>query len=446
KNINKTNHSFMYKNFNAIRSPLWVKKAVIYQLDIKSFTENGFLGLKEKLAYLKELGINALWIMPFCEIGIEKRVGEYGDPYAVEDFYSIDSQIGTKKDFLDFVSNAHSLNFKIIMDFPINRASIDCNLTKTNPDWFTKNTDGQIYYAIPGRDYFAGFDFTNNDLKKYLIECFKYWINEFNIDGFRFDDTDMTPHDFLLQLSNDLKETKNDILLISQSYDEFHNAESFDLTYEGGFRDIFRDIIFSEKTQNDFIEYYNLQKFSFPKDSLRLRWLEEKEQGRIIEIFGEQALYPVITVFYTLDSVPMLIMGQEFSDTKWKNWTSLFNKFSLDWDNFNNNLFNHYKKILQIRNNNIAFTECGLEIIKNDNHKVISFVRFCENKVFLIIANLSNKEVKFKLSLKNINNLQITDKYTCINLLNSKKEQINLKRDNLFLRGYENKVLEIKNI
>ncbi|WP_245237675.1 alpha-amylase family glycosyl hydrolase [Paenibacillus ihuae] len=325
--ISISHPGYMYENFMALPSPEWIKKSVIYELHLRAFTDTGFRGLADKISYFKELGINTLWLMPFNEVGQERRIGTYGDPYAVKDFYSIDPAFGTKEDVLFFMRKSHENGIRVILDWVLNRASADHILTKSHPEYFTHNDQGEIYYDVPLREYFAGLEFSNRDMRQYVIEAMKYWITEFDFDGIRLDDSDITPYDFLTEIKQALQEVKSDLILISQSYDEYHHLESCDLTYNGNPRILIRQMIEGTITQQDFITIHNSYKYSFPKNALRMNWLEEKEQSRIYEYLGVEHAGPAASILLTLEGVPLVMMGQEFNENTMETWTSLFDEY-----------------------------------------------------------------------------------------------------------------------
>ncbi|WP_261301409.1 alpha-amylase family glycosyl hydrolase [Paenibacillus andongensis] len=388
--ISKEEPGYMFENFTAIPSPEWLKKSVIYELHLRGFTENGFNGLTNKIDYFKKMGINTLWLMPFNEVGLIGRLGEFGDPYAVKDFYSMDPSFGTKEDLLSFIRKAHDSGIRVIMDWVLNRTSVDHVMTGSHPEYFTRNEQGEIYYDVPNRAYFAGLDFNNREMRKYVIEAMKYWIVQFDFDGIRLDDSDITPYDFLTEIKHALQEVKTDLILISQSYDEYHHIESCDLTYDGSPRILIRDMADGTITQNDFIAIYNSHKYSFPRNALRMKWLEEKERSRASDYFGEKLAKAAASIFLTLEGVPFIMMGQEFNETTLETWTSLFDEYRLNWDQFDAEMFEHYKFLIHLRTNNPAFWKGELTFIRNSEELVLSYLRQYEGSEYLVVVNLSN--------------------------------------------------------
>ncbi len=111
---------------------LWYKDAIIYELHVKTFHDgNGdgigdFRGLIEKLDYLHELGITAIWLLPFYPSPLRD------DGYDIADYYDVNPHYGTLEDFQAFLTAAHALDLRIITELVINHTS------DQNP-WFQKS-------------------------------------------------------------------------------------------------------------------------------------------------------------------------------------------------------------------------------------------------------------------------------------------------------------------
>ena len=112
--------------------PLWYKDAIIYELHVKTFHDsNGdgigdFRGLIEKLDYLQELGVTALWLLPFYPSPLRD------DGYDIADYYDVNPNYGTLADFRAFLAAAHERGLKVIIELVINHTS------DQNP-WFQKS-------------------------------------------------------------------------------------------------------------------------------------------------------------------------------------------------------------------------------------------------------------------------------------------------------------------
>ena len=94
--------------------PLWFKEAIIYQLHIKTFCDanhdgiGDFQGLLSKLDYLKNLGITAIWLLPFYPSPLRD------DGYDISDYYAVNPSYGTLEDFKQFLNAAHDAGLRVI--------------------------------------------------------------------------------------------------------------------------------------------------------------------------------------------------------------------------------------------------------------------------------------------------------------------------------------------
>ena len=121
--------------------PLWYKDAVIYELHVKTFCDSDgdgmgdFRGLMEKLDYLQELGVTALWLLPFYPSPLRD------DGYDIADYFDVNPTFGTLDDFRAFLDAAHERNLRVITELVINHTS------DQNP-WFQKSRRAVARYGV----------------------------------------------------------------------------------------------------------------------------------------------------------------------------------------------------------------------------------------------------------------------------------------------------------
>jgi maltose alpha-D-glucosyltransferase/alpha-amylase len=171
---------------------LWYKDAIIYQLHVKAFADSNndgigdFAGLTEKLGYLQELGVTALWLLPFYP-----SPGR-DDGYDIADYGAINPDFGTMKDFRRFIIEAKRRGLRVITELVINHTSdqkyagtriIFTDTEKSNWTWDPEA--GQFYW----HRFFShqpDLNFDNPRVVSALVQVMKRWLDT-GVDGFRLD-------------------------------------------------------------------------------------------------------------------------------------------------------------------------------------------------------------------------------------------------------------------
>lgn len=176
-------------------SPKWLREGVVYEIYPRAFSQEGnFNGVTARLDALKDIGVTILWLMPIHPIGQEKKKGTVGSPYAVRDFYAINADYGTKDDLKLLVTEAHRRGMKIFIDIVANHTSWDNVMMKTL-EFYVRDANGKMLSPYDWTDV-AELNYENAKLREYMTDMLKYWIREFDLDGFRCDVAGEVPTDF----------------------------------------------------------------------------------------------------------------------------------------------------------------------------------------------------------------------------------------------------------
>ena len=131
------------------RDPVWYKDAIIYEVHVRAFHDsNGdgigdFPGLTRKLDYIRDLGVTAIWLLPFYPSPLKD------DGYDISDYYSINLIYGTLKDFKVFLQEAHRRQLRVITELVVNH-------TSDQHPWFQRSrraARGSVF-----RDYYVWAD------------------------------------------------------------------------------------------------------------------------------------------------------------------------------------------------------------------------------------------------------------------------------------------------
>ena len=119
---------------------------MLYEMNVRQLTAEGTLAAAtEQLPRLKELGIDCIWLMPIYPIGAEARKGSEGSYYSISDYCAINPQFGDFADFDTFVTAAHKLGMKVILDWVANHTSRDAKWLKDKPlDWYKRRGSSTV--------------------------------------------------------------------------------------------------------------------------------------------------------------------------------------------------------------------------------------------------------------------------------------------------------------
>lgn len=207
----------------------WWKKTVFYQIYMPSFCDGNqdgigdFVGITSKLPYLKELGVQGIWLTPFYPSP------KVDNGYDISDYRAIDPDYGTMIDFDSFLQKAHSLGIYVIVDMVLNHTSTEhvwfkeskSSINNSKRDWYiwrkpnseniTNHNDtlkqdrlpnnwrsffgekawefdeatGEYYYHSFAKEQ-ADLNWANSEMKQAMFAVLQFWLDK-GIDGFRLD-------------------------------------------------------------------------------------------------------------------------------------------------------------------------------------------------------------------------------------------------------------------
>ena len=132
--------------------------------------------------------------MPIHPIGELNRKGSLGSYYSVKDYKEINPEFGNKEDFKVLVDSIHELDMKIIIDWVANHTSFDNAWSTDHKDWYTLDSNDNLQPPL-GTDWWdvADLNYENNELRNAMTDALIYWVDEFDIDGYRCDVASWVP-------------------------------------------------------------------------------------------------------------------------------------------------------------------------------------------------------------------------------------------------------------
>ena len=164
-----------------------VEDLVIYELLVRDFTdERTFDAVIDRLDYLENLGINAIELMPVMEFE-----GNISWGYNPAFLFSVDKYYGTENKLKQLIDEAHKRGIAVILDIVLNHAFGRCPLVRLDNEglYGSPTADNVWLNQTAKHDFNVGYDFNHESdyTKSYVDRVNKFWIEQYNIDGFRFD-------------------------------------------------------------------------------------------------------------------------------------------------------------------------------------------------------------------------------------------------------------------
>jgi glycosidase len=370
----------------------WVRDGVIYQIFPRAFSSEGnFKGITAQFDRLKDLGVTILWLMPIHPIGQEKKKGTVGSPYAVRDYYGINPDYGTKDDLKQLVAEAHRRGMKVVIDIVANHTSWDSVLMK-HPDWYKHDASGKITYPYDWFDI-AALNYNNAELRRYMTDMLKYWIREFELDGFRCDVAGEVPTDFWENARAELDKIKPDIFMLAEAHKPDLEVKAFELDYSWPLHSALTEVLQGRARATELRDAWEKEFKDWPRGALHLRFSDNHDERRAIARFGEPAALAASAMIFTLDGVPLIYNGMEVGDTTESGAPALFEKLLIFWPIAERRpeFPRFYKQIIALRKSHDALRNGELKWLRNsDEARVIAYQRRSKDEEILIAINFSN--------------------------------------------------------
>lgn len=238
----------------------WPQHGITYEIFVQSFSDSDgdsigdINGMTQKLGYLQDLGVEAVWLMPIMPSPSYHK-------YDVTDYRAIHHDYGTMEDFKEFVQEAHNHNIKVVIDLIINHSS-------SEHPWFKsaiqdKNSPYRDYYVWADKDsvadqlakkevsfdsdnitqwhavngdtteeHYYGFfyggmpdlNYDNPELRAEIYDIGRFWLQEVGVDGFRLDaakhiypdDRAKDNHEFWKEFRAEMEKAKPDVYLVGE--------------------------------------------------------------------------------------------------------------------------------------------------------------------------------------------------------------------------------------
>lgn len=371
----------------------WIDNATIYELNVRQFSEKGdFNSILPHLNRIREMGIKIIWLMPIHPIGLKNRKGTLGSYYSIKDYKAINPEFGNKKDFKTLVDSIHALDMKIIIDWVPNHTAFDNQWAIDNKEWYTLDSTGNLQPPI-GTDWWdvADLNYENNEMRMAMIDALLYWVNEYNIDGYRCDVASWVPDDFWADAIDTLRTTKDVFMLAEAEGKNMHDA-GFNMTYNWSYMHVSNEIAKGNLTLSSLDSLLSIEDSVYDIHDIRMYFTSNHDEnswnGTTYERYDSTHHLQTLLAF-TMPGMPLLYNGQESAMNK---RLRFFEKDSILWGNYR--LKDYYSKLLKLRVENSAMwsgdTNNIFKKLNLNNEMLFAYKRFNKTDEVYVFLNFSN--------------------------------------------------------
>ena len=401
-----TNHGYyvmgqLTKIIGAGPSTYVPNQNVIYQLDLYNFTSQGTLAAAQaRLDYLKDLGIDIIWLMPIHPRGVQGRIGSLGSPYAPRDYHAVNSDFGTIADLRAFVAAAHQRGMQVWLDWVANHTAKDnvwitqhreyYNSTLTSPNGY-----GDVYQL----------DYSKEATQLAMIEAMEYWIDQVDIDGYRCDyiSSNTIPTEFWTRAIKALKEYKPGKTITMLGEGDMANSVQrllvcgWDYDYAWGFQ----SALVNNKNNPAGVlnQCRNLVGDLRFIDMSRMVYLTNHDQNYSSSMqtqYGNNA-YAFTVLTFTLYGMPLLYNGQE-TGYLMNRKLDYFNRTPINWNSVDSKMQNTVKALTALKHSCDALIDNAdraseVQFMTTGNNNVIAYVRSHKAQKCLVVLNLGTSTV-----------------------------------------------------
>ncbi len=404
---------------NTAANSEWIYDAVVYEMNIRQQTEEGtFAAAEQRLPFLKELGVDIIWLMPIHPIGVDGRKGSLGSYYSIVDYKAINPEFGTLEDFKSFLAKAHELGFKVVTDWVANHTSRDAKWWQEGKkDWY--KIDPATNVPIVEYDWtdIASLNYENADMRAAMIDALCYWI-ELGLDGYRCDVAYKVPADFWSEAWAAVKAINPNVYLLAEGEESWLHECGFNTTYawelhhmmnamaKGGSetKNVAGDgtIKTDTKTAADLKEYLARDAERYPQPAMRLMFTSNHDEnswaGTEFERLGDAVKTMAALTYVLPQGQPLIYTGQEIGHN------DRFEFFEKDpvkvWEA--NEWTEYYKSLNAMRHANAALRNGGrggdMAYLECANEDVLAFAREKDGNKVVAIFNLSAQPQKVEFA------------------------------------------------
>ncbi|GAB2801058.1 hypothetical protein GCM10027275_53880 [Rhabdobacter roseus] len=416
--------------------PSWMHDAVVYQITPRAFTREGtFAHITQKLPELKQLGINTIWLQPITKSSYK------GQGYDVVDYLGLNPDFGSEQQLRELIAQAKQLQMRVLFDLVLNHSSIQHPYAqdlikhgeRSHYYAFYQHTNDKVpYSSFYNKDehgfitYFwkdlVNFNYANEEVQRWILEVCKYWVREFDIDGYRFDaiwGVRSREPAFSRRLRTELKSIKPELLMLAE--DKGSVPEVYKLGFDAAY-DWTADTnwVSQWSWEYEYSESESKTLFSHPDESQRgtllsqalfqnsaphrlLRFMENNDLPRFMATYDLPRTQLASALLFSLPGIPMLYNGQEvgFRGHPYRTH-AVFSPDSTIRSQDQDGLFDYYQKLIRLRQQHAVLRDTTLEQLplNSTGSPLVAFRRWSGKEQLVALINLGSTPATASVAIR----------------------------------------------
>ena len=377
-------------------------------------------GIINKLEYIRSLGVTGIYMLPLF-------LSNSNHKYNTFDYDTIDPDFGTEADFAELVEKAHSLGMKVMLDAVFNHSGTEFapwqDVVKNGPesrywDWFFvgkwplpklpgSTADGR-YYSFAFTSMMPKLNTNNPEVIDYFLRRCRRWVEQWNIDGIRFDVGNEVSHRFLKELNRELKAIKPDLFLLGEIWHDsvqWLQGDEYDSVMNFPFLESVHNFWLDNQSSRELMYSLNRCWQMYPEQVNRtlFNFLDNHDTMRAVTRCGSRDIFfQQLTLLMTLPGSACIYYGTEIA---LEGGNDPDNRRPMPWDRIEagtcDRVLKDTKALIALRN---AYPEArtGQVIWHHDDRypRLVCYSRYLPGGTRMLTVYLNAQEEPVKMGAK----------------------------------------------
>ncbi|MBN9655937.1 alpha-glycosidase [Halobacillus sp. GSS1] len=437
--LDDTAYHFCFPFLNSIdvfQAPSWVKDTIWYQIFPERFANGDssldpegtlawgstkptptnffggdFQGVIDHLDHLEKLGINGIYFTPIFKAHSNHK-------YDTIDYMEIDPQFGDKETFRKLVKACHERGIRVMLDAVFNHSGyyfepfqdvLKNGIDSEYADWFHLREDKVVTEPLPNYDTFAyvssmpKLNTENPEVKDYLLKVARYWIEEFDIDGWRLDVANEVDHAFWREFRETVKEAKADAYILGEIWHDsmpWLQGDQFDAVMNYPFTNAVIDFFAKKKIgMEQFKNVLSYVQHMYPVsvNEVAFNLLDSHDTPRVLTYAdGDKRAAQLMYLFQlSYEGTPCIYYGDEIGMTGGEDPGC---RKCMIWDEENQDeeLFAFIQKLIRLRKSEPAFGNDGRFSFVDYGKNLLAYEKHSDEQSLLFLINPTSDSISIE--------------------------------------------------